>query len=70
MDRKKRVLTEAQEAYLREHFASDASCDIADVFGISAPTVRRIAKELGLSKSSDFCVNDFCGRYVRRYVRS
>ncbi len=56
--------TPSDLAYLREHFPTDASEDIADYFGISSPTVRRKAKELGLKKSSSFSRSNYRGRYT------
>lgn len=51
-------------AYLREHYPTDASCDIASHLGVSDVSVRNKARELGLEKSSSFSRNSYRGRYT------
>lgn len=59
--------TEWEEAYIRLHYPTEAACDIADRLSLSAPTVSRKAKDMGLVKSRCFSVNSYHGRYINNY---
>lgn len=61
------IFTEAQKAYIREHFPTGAASDIADVLKVSAPTVIKCAREMGLEKAEGWCTNNYHGRYVNNY---
>lgn len=61
------VWSPEQEAYLREHFPTDAICDIADHLGFSAPVVSRMAKKLRLRRKKGFTLAQFRNRYVSNY---
>ena len=61
------IFTEAQKAYIREHFPTEPAVDIADVLGVSPPTVIKAVREMGLKKVEGWCSNDYHGRYVNRY---
>lgn len=54
-------------SYLRDHFPTEAGCDIAEHLGISPTSVCIKAKELGLRKSKEFSRNAYSGRYVNGY---
>jgi len=58
--------TSEQIAYIREHFPTEAACDIADVLHVSPPVVSRIARDMGLEKSSEWDKRSYYGRYVKR----
>lgn len=58
--------TEEKLRYLREHFAAEPACDIADALGCSTYTVSKKARELGLTKSPDFRRTSYIGRYVKK----
>jgi len=63
----KKIFTESEKAYIREHFPTEPAVDIADVLGVSPPTVIKAAREMGLKKVEGWCSNDYHGRYVNRY---
>ena len=63
----KKIFTESEKAYIREHFPTEPACDIADVLHVSYPTVIKAAREMGLSKVDGWSSNDYHGRYVNRY---
>lgn len=64
----RRVVFDDEElAYIREHFPTDASCDIAENLGVSYPVIIRAAKEMGLKKSEDYSSEKFRFRHVRKY---
>ena len=60
--------SEDQVAYLREHYADEPTCDIAEYLGTSPGTVKRMAEELGLKKSDSFNRYGYAGRLVRNYT--
>lgn len=63
----KKVFSEGEKAYIREHFPTEAASDIADVLKVSAPTVIKCAREMGLEKAEGWCTNNYHGRYVNNY---
>lgn len=65
-ERSRHHWTESELAYLREHYADTACCDIADVLGVSATLLNKKARELGLKKSADFH-HRMHSRFVRGY---
>lgn len=67
MSMQKIVLTTEQERYLREHFPTEAACDIAEHLHISDTTVRNIAREMGLKKSESFDPRRFHNHIVKTY---
>jgi hypothetical protein len=58
--------TDDELAYLREHYADMACCDISDVLGISSGVVYNKARALGLKKSMDFSKR-MHARFVKCY---
>lgn len=67
MKTRKIYFSDSQKSYLREHYPTEPASDIADVLGVSAPVVIRIAREMGLEKVKGWNANLFHGRYVNRY---
>lgn len=67
MSRTKRVWSDEEISYLREHYPIDPATDISTALHLSAGTITRKAAELGLSKSPDFSSKKFYGRYVKNY---
>lgn len=61
------VFTKDQEAYLREHYPTDAQCDIAIHLGVSAPVVHRIAMEMGLKKADGWSKKQYQNHMVKTY---
>lgn len=59
--------SEEQKQYLREHYPTEAACDIARHFGVSYPVVTRIAKEMGLKKAESWSKGLYVNRYVKTY---
>lgn len=64
---KRVVWNESMLGYIREHYANEPACDIAEVLGISDKTVSVKAREMGLKKSPDFDKHSYCGRYTHKY---
>lgn len=48
------ILSEAEQQWMRDNFGTTKNADIADHLGISPRTVVRIARDMGLNKTSDF----------------
>lgn len=48
------ILSEAEQEWMRKNFGTTKNADIADHLGISPRTVVRIARDMGLNKTSDF----------------
>lgn len=48
------ILSEAEQQWMRKNFGTTKNADIADHLGISPRTVVRIARDMGLNKTSDF----------------
>lgn len=61
--------TSEQLQYIRDHYPTEAACDIADVLHVSPPVVTRIARDMGLEKSSEWDKRRYYGRYVKRKRR-
>lgn len=61
--------TSEQLEYIRDHYPTEAACDIADVLHVSPPVVTRIARDMGLEKSSEWDKRSYYGRYVKRKRR-
>lgn len=59
--------TDDRIAYLREHYADEPTTDISEHIGISQPTVKRKAEELGLRKSDTYDVRNYARRLVKNY---
>lgn len=51
---KKIILTERQAEWLREHFPDTINRECAEKLGISRYTMKRIIREMGLSKSREY----------------
>ena len=51
---KKIILTERQAEWLREHFPDTSNRECAEKLGISRYTMKRIIREMGLSKSREY----------------
>lgn len=64
---KKRVWSDDELVYLREHYPFDSLGDIADVLGLSSVMVRNMALELGLKKSKDYDPKKYYCRYIKGY---
>lgn len=58
--------TDEKIDYLKNHFPTEPSTDIAEFFGCSDVTVRVKARKLGLEKALTFNKCDFIGRYTRK----
>ena len=61
------IFSDEQKAYIREHFPTEAASDIADVIGVSAPTVIKCAREMGVEKAKGWSSQMYHGRYVNNY---
>lgn len=61
--------TSEQLQYIRDHYPTEPACDIADVLHVSPPVVTRIARDMGLEKSSEWDKRRYYGRYVKRKRR-
>lgn len=48
------ILSEAEQEWMRKNFGTTKNADITDHLGISPRTVVRIARDMGLNKTSDF----------------
>lgn len=48
------ILSAAEQEWMRKNFGTTKNADIADHLGISPRTVVRIARDMGLNKTSDF----------------
>ncbi|KGI21777.1 hypothetical protein [Hoylesella timonensis] len=48
------ILSEAEQEWMCKNFGTTKNADIADHLGISPRTVVRIARDMGLNKTSDF----------------
>lgn len=62
--------TEDKIAYLKEHYPDGTCGDIADALKMSAPSVKRMAHELGLKKREGWKAVRFSGRYTRNYAHN
>lgn len=62
------TFTDDELSYIREHYPTDAQCDIAQYLGVSPSIVARTARELGLKKEPGWSTVKFMGRYVRNYT--
>ena len=61
--------TSEQLQYIRDHYPTEAACDIADHLRVSPPVITRIARDMGLEKSSEWDKRRYYGRYVKRKRR-
>lgn len=64
----KNIWTEENLRYLREHYPTEAACDIADAIGCSSASVSVKARALGLTKDPSFKTSHFIGRYTTHGV--
>lgn len=64
---KKYIFTKEQEDYMRAHYPTEATCDIAERFRVSPPVVKRKAEEMGLVKSESYDQRNFHNRWVKTY---
>ncbi len=67
MSYRKIDFTDEQLAYIREHFPTEAACDIADVLHVSAPVIIRKAREMGIEKDKSWSKKAYYRRYVDRF---
>ena len=54
------------DAYIREHYPTEAACDIAEHFGITYSPIIRMAKELGVEKADGWDKGNYYGRFVHK----
>lgn len=66
-ERRKKVWSEEEITYLREHYPHEPNCDVADALGVSSQLVLKKASELGLSKAKDYSRRRFFNRWVKKY---
>ena len=62
-----RVFTEEELEYIREHYPTEAGCDVADHLGMSYALVNRAADEMGIEKYKNWNTQAYQGRYIRNY---
>ena len=59
--------TPEREAYLREHYPTDATCDVAEALGTCYGTVKKRADLLGLVKAESYDKKAFHSRWCKDY---
>ena len=59
--------TEEELQYIRDHYPTDAQCEIAEHFHVSPPVIHRVALELGLKKADGHNRKQYYYHIVKNY---